>query len=309
MKRFSEKQIGLLSSAELRSARGRLLYWFLFFLLVLMVIITVFPALWMILTAFKTTQEIYTSTEILPENFTLVLAVNQIVEAWKMLRLGRSMLNTLGVSAVNAVVAILIPGMAGYAISKRKSRGIGVIFGMVVWTMMMPATVQLVPRYISFISFPLVVDDGMRSVTNVNVLNTYLPLWLGAAANSFNLILFKNAFDAVPNTLLDAARIDGCNEFRIFFLLMLPLCKATVFFVSVGTLSVAWSDYLNPYLILSEADLLTTPAKLFTLQGLPGIPTNVYMMGLVFACIPPALIYIFFQRRMTGGVMMGAVKG
>lgn len=309
MSRFQEKQTTLLSRVELATVKGRILYWCLFALLAAMAFITLFPCIWMILCAFKTPREIAAGSSFFPENFSLKGAAEQIAFAWEVLEMGRSILNTLFLCLTNCAITVLCSGFAGYVLSKRKRKGMGEVFVLVVWTMMMPGSVRMVSTFISYLSFPLLIDNGLDIPTNVNVLNTYVPMWVGAAAGSFTLILFKNAFDAIPNTLVDAARIDGCSTVRIFFQLMLPLAKPTVFYVMMGALSGPWADYFNPYLLLSDPSKYTVPTWLFVIQGKTEVTTNVYMMGLIFACIPPALLYLFFQGRMTGGIMMGAVKG
>ena len=309
MNRFDNKQTTLLSRTELRTVKGQILYWCLFAILVIVAGVTLFPCIWMVLNAFKTPREIAAGNTFIPENFSLKSAIEQILYAWDMLEMERSIVNTLFLSLTKCAITVLCSGFAGYVLSKRRQKGMGVVFTLVVWTMMMPGSVRTVSTYLSYLSFPFIIDDGFDSVTNVNVLNTYIPFWVSAAAGSFTLILFKNAFDAIPNTLVDAARIDGCSNVRIFFQLMLPLAKPTVFYVMMGALSGPWSDYFTPYLLLSDKSKYTVPAWLFVIESKTGVTQNVYMMGLIFASIPPAILYLFFQRRMSGGIMRGAVKG
>ncbi len=309
MRNFSSKQAGIIMQNDLKSFKGKLLYWVFFAILIIICLTTFFPAIWMFLTAFKSTQEIYSSTAFIPKDFSLPYAYERIAEAWKCLELGRSMVNTLIVSAGNVVAQIFVCGLAGYVLSKLRVKGTRIIFVLVVWTMMMPGVIRTVPTYMSYISFPLIIDDKLNIGTNFNILDTYWPLWLGAAANSFNIILFKNNFDAIPTSLVEAAKIDGAGNFKIFYKIMIPIASPVVIFICIGALSSAWADYFGPYLVLKDAAKMTTPARIFLLKSDKTVTTNIYMMGLIFASIPSLIIFCIFQKYIMGGVTLGAVKG
>ena len=309
MKCFSEKQPGIIMYNDLKAFKGKLLYWLFFAILIAVCITTFIPAVWMVLTAFKSTQEIYMSTAFFPKEFSLTYAWYRIVESWKCLALGRSMINTLIVSIGNVVVEIFVCGLAGYVLSKLRVKGIKFIFVLIVWTMMMPGDIRTVPTYMSYMSFPFIFDDKLSIGMNFNILDTYLPLWLTAAANSFNIILFKNNFDAIPTSLIEAAKIDGGSNFKIFYKIMLPIALPVVIYVCIGALSSAWANYFLPYLVLKDATKMTTAARIFMLKSDTTVTTNIYMMGLIFASIPSFIIFCVFQKYIMGGVTLGAVKG
>lgn len=307
--RFTDKQTTLLSHVELKSRKYRALYWILFAVMVVVALTTLIPAIWMVLTAFKTTQEIYSSTAFLPKDFSLGYAIDRITEAWKTLKLGRSMINTVIVSIGNTAFKIIVCGLAGYVLSKFKVKGTKLVFTLVVWTMLMPGSVRTVSTYMSYISFPFVIDDGLNIGTNINILDTYWPMWLGSAADCFTIILFKNNFDAISTALVEAAQIDGCSNFKIFYKIMLPIAMPVVTYVAIGALSGPWSDYFNPYIILKDPLKMTAPAVLFTMKSDVTVTTNIYMMGLVILCVPTLLIFVIFQKWIVGGISVGAVKG
>lgn len=309
MKRFSEKQAGILNQSDLKTTKGKILYWLMFAILIIFCMMTFFPALWMVLTAFKSSQEIYSSPNLLPENFSFSGAIAHISETWNTLKLGRSMINTLIVSVGNVIANIFVCGLAGFVLSKKKVKGTKLVFVLTIWTMMMPGLIRTVPTYMSYISFPFIVDDGFNSMTNINILDTYWPIWIGAAANSFNIILFKNNFDTISTSIMEAAMIDGCSNFKIFTKIMLPIALPVVVYVSIGALSSAWADYFTPYIILKDADLMTTPAKIFLMKGDKNVTPNIYMMGLMFASIPSLIIFCVFQKWIMGGISLGGVKG
>ena len=176
------------------------------------------------------------------------------------------------------------------------------MFVLVVWTMMMPSQIRMVPNYISMLHFPFAYDIG-----GVNLLNTFWPLWLPPAANAFNIVLFKNAFDSLSNTYVEAAKLDGCTNFGVFFKIMLPLSMPIIIYVSIGALSGAWSDFFGPLLYLTG--IPTTPLRVYNLQSDTSVQMNTKFMGLVLSSIPPFLIFLVFQKHILGGINIGGVKG
>jgi len=309
MKSYSNKQPGIIMQNDLKSFKGNLLYWIFFSILVLVCLTTLIPAIWMLLTSFKSTQEIYSSTSFLPGEFSLAHAKQRICETWTTLELGRSMINTILVGIGKVIAEVLVCGMAGFVLSKLKVKGTRIVFVLVIWTMMMPGAIRTVPTYMSYISFPFIADDSINSITNINILDTYWPIWLGSAANSFYIILFKNNFDAIPTSLVEAGKLDGCSDLKIFYKIMMPIALPVVIYICIGAMSAAWADYFTPYLTIKDAAKMTTPARIFMLKSDRTVTTNVYMMGLVFASIPSLLIFAVFQRYILGGVTVGAVKG
>ena len=303
MKRFNNKTTGILSSSDLKTFKGKLLYWIFFAILMTVSVISLFPAIWTILTAFKETREIYTGFSLFPKDMSPATLLGRITESWSSLQLGTSFINTIILSLGNLAFTIVICGFAGYVLSKLKPRGSRVVFVLVVWTMMMPGQLRMVPNYVTMLHFPFAYDFG----AGINLLDTYFPLWLGSAASAFNIILFKNAFDGLSKSYVEAAKIDGCSNLGIFFKIMFPLSMPVIIYVSIGALSGAWSDFFGPLLYLDKN--VVTPLKVYRMQSDSSIQMNVRFMGLVFASIPPFLIFLVFQKRIMGGVNIGGVKG
>lgn len=303
MNKFGNKQTGLLSSADLKTKSGKTIYWLFFALLVLVCIISLFPALWTVLTAFKETQEIYSSFTLFPHDMSPSNLWKRLYESWTILKLGDSFVNTIVLSVGNLISTLIVCGFGGYVLSKLKPKGSRIVFVLVVWTMMMPSQIRMVPNYIAMLHFPFAYDFG----AGVNLLDTFWPMWLGAAANAFNLILFKNAFDALSITYVEAAKLDGCTNYGVFFKIMLPLSMPTIIFVAIGTLSSAWSEFFGPLLYLDKH--VVTPLKIYRLQSDTGIEMNTRFMGLVFASVPPFIIFLIFQKQILGGINVGGVKG
>lgn len=292
-----QKEMGLIAESDLKRVRYKIIYAVMVIIMFIMAAAAIIPALWGFATGFKGSQEIYQiPATFFPKEFRL----SRIAEAWAELSLGSNILSTFALAFCEVAGMLIVCGFGGYVISKLKPKGIKLIFVLVVWTMMMPSNVRLVPLYMSFVSFP---------IGHISLLNTYWPLILIAAANAFNMVLFKNFFDAISDSLVEAARIDGCSEIRILFRLMLPLSMPVVAYTSIMTFNGAWSDFLMPMLVLTNRKLQPLPAVIFNIRSTTNIKINNYMMALFIACIPPIIVFIFFQKRIMGGINIGGVKG
>lgn len=302
LKKFADKQTGVLSSSDLRTFKGQLLYWIFIAFLVLMVFISIVPSIWTFFSAFKDSQEIITSTKFFPNDMSWNRIVTRISESWESLQLMDSILNTLWRSIGELVFKIVICGFGGYAISKLKPTGSKLVFTLIVWTLMMPGQIRMVTNYIGYLHFPFAFDMGI----GVNLLDTFWPFWLGSAADCFSVLLFKNSFDALSNSYVEAAKLDGCSNFGVFFKIMFPLSMPIIIYLSIGALTAAWSDYMGPLIILNEN--LTLPLKLYKMKS-ANIKMNTELMGYTFSCIPPFLIFVCFQRYILGGINIGGVKG
>ena len=184
MKRFLNKQAGVLSASDLKTVRGKILYWIFFAVLVLTAAASVLPAIWTILTAFKDTQEIYSSFSFFPKDMSWHRVVTRVKESMDFLQLGGSFINTIVLSIGNWAISIVVCGFGGYVLSKLKPTGTKLIFTLVVWTMMMPGQIRMVPNYISWLHFPFAYDFGV----GVSLLDTYWPMWLTAGADTFAVL-------------------------------------------------------------------------------------------------------------------------
>lgn len=303
MKKSAQKPTGVLSSSDLKTAKGKAIYGIFFIILVLLAVVSVVPAIWAICQGFKESQEIYAEFSFWPKDMSWSRIVTRISESWNLLQFDKYFLNTILLSIGDLIVSIIVCGFGGYALSKIKPAGAKLIFTLVVWTMMMPGQIRIVPNYISWLHFPFAFDTDF----SVSLLDTYWPMWLSAGADTFAVLLFKNAFDGLSNSYVEAARLDGCTDYGVFFKIMLPLAMPVIIYQSINMLSVAWSDFFTPLLVLDENKVV--PLVVYGINGNKNIKINTYFMALVFASIPPFIIYILFHKQIMGGVNIGGVKG
>ena len=301
-KKFKDKPAGILSHADLKTFKGKTIHWLFVTILFVVALFSVIPALWVVMVAFKDTQEIYTSTSFFPKDMSFGNMIGRITESWEILKLGDTILLTLLKSFGDLVFTFVFCGFAGYALSKIKPKGTKLIFMLIVWTMMMPSQIRMLPEYMTMLHFPFAYDWG-----GVNLLNTYWPLWLAHGVNTFIIILFKNNFDSVPTAVVEAAKIDGCSNLGIFFKIMMPLSVPIVMYVSITVLQGAWTEYFGPLIYLT--DNYTLPLKIFKMSEASNVKMNTYFMGLLFSSIPSLIIFLTFRRHILGGINVGAVKG
>lgn len=304
MKRFKDKTAGLLTASDLKTAKGQAAYWLLTLFLTIIAVICIVPAVWTLLTSLKDTREIYQEFGFFPKDMSWSNTLSRIVQSWKDMNLGRSMINTVIMSIGCLMFEVVIDGLGGYVLSRIKPKGTQLVLILILWTLMMPAQIRTVPNYISYMSFPFASGDG-----GINLLDTYWPMWLVSGANAYAVLLFKNAFDGISMALVEAARIDGCSEMKIFYKIMVPLSMPIIIYISITSLNAAWSNFFTPYLVLQTEEKLIMPVKLYLAKNDNTVQMNSYLMGLVFASIPSFLIYVLFQRHIQGGINVGGVKG
>ncbi|MEG2670391.1 MAG: carbohydrate ABC transporter permease [Oscillospiraceae bacterium] len=296
MKAFDEKQTGLLTSLDLKSLRSRIGYWCIVGFIVLVSIICIFPPLWVFLSSFKDVKEFLSiPPTIIPHSF----HPEKLVEVWKSMNFGKYYINTFYLAIGELVFCIFFNGLAGYVISRLKPKGSMLFFSLVLWSMMLPTSVSMVPLFMTFIEFP---------IFHFSMLNSYFPMWLMAGANAFNVLLFKNFFDSIPMSYLEAARIDGCSNLGIFTRIILPLSKPIIMVVAIFSINASWDSFFWPYLVIKDKSLTTVAVQLFKMKA-TGFAMDKYMIVLLFSILPPAIIFLFFQKYIMEGVTMSGIKG
>ncbi len=296
-KKGIQKQTGVISAVDMRQKKYKIMYAFLFAFMMILALSVIIPTVWIFLTGFKGSQEIY---EIPARFFPKEFHLSRIGEAWKEIDISGNILATFILAFGEMAGMLLVCGFGGYVMSRLRPKGVKAVFVLVVLTMMMPSTVRIVPLYMSFVDFP---------IGHFSMLNTYWPMIMIASANAFNLVLFKNFFDSISMSIVESARMDGCGDIRVFFHIMVPLSTPVIVYTALRSFNAVWSDFLMPMLVLSDQKLQPVPTVIFRLKSTALVRINNYMMSLCIACVPPILIFIFFQKKIMGGINVGAVKG
>lgn len=248
------------------------------------------------LSGFKDVKEMY---EIPASFFPKHIDLSKLAKVWNEMKFYKYYGNTFGM-AIGAVISdVIISGLAGYVLSSLKPKGTRVMLAIIFWIMLLPGTMRTVPLYMEFKSMPIV---------GINLLDTYWPIWIMAGANAFNIILFKNSFDSISRSLVEAAWIDGCSNIKIFFKIIVPLSIPTILVVAIFTFNSQLGQFFWPYLLISDKELTTIGVLLYKMKS-SSYTMDYQMIALFFSVIPQIVIFAIFQKQIMGGINIGGVKG
>ena len=258
-----------------------------------MAFVTVFPFAWMLLTSIKGPTDPITSVppQFLPNDPTLA----NYLKVWDSLPIMSFFLNSVTVAVATGLLNVLVAALAAYPLAKMRFRGREAIFYVLLATLIVPAQLTYIPSFI----------------LAVNVFHYYdsLPaLIFPNIVSAFNIFLLRQAFRGVPNELIDAARVDGAGEFRIWWSILLPIVRPSLAAVAIFTFVTSWNDFLWPSLMLHTPEGMTLPVGLAALQGFFASDFRSIAAGVTITVIPILLFFIVVQRYFVRG-LAGAVKG
>jgi multiple sugar transport system permease protein len=174
------------------------------------------------------------------------------------------------------------------------------VLGMMLASLMLPASALLIPAYLTVVDVPLV---------HLNLLNTPWALWLPAAANAFNIYVLKRFFDQIPDDLLDQAAIDGAGRLRILWSVVLPLSRPVLAVISIFAVIAMWKDFLWPLLVLQDPNAQSLSVALSRLASTTFVSPTELMAGLAIASVPMIVVFLVFQRQILAGLSAGGIKG
>ena len=251
------------------------------------------PLLWMASTAFKPADMIYASPpQWIPEPLTL----ENFQEAWKLLDFPRFIANSLLVTGLTMLGTMASSSLVGYAFATLPGRGKNILFGILLATIMVPASVTLIPVFILF--------------SKLGWVNSYLPLVLPHFfANAFYVFLFRQFFQSLPPELFESAELDGCNPLTAYWHIALPLSRPALAVVGVFAFIGAWNDFLGPLIYLSTNDKFTLSLGLSLFQGLYYTQLQYLMPMSLVALLPVLVIYFAAQRYFVQGIVTTGLNG
>lgn len=263
-----------------------------FIILILCMIVTLLPFVWMILTSLKTQAEsICIPLKIFPEK---PLFLNYAAVFTK-IPFAKMYLNTAVTATVIVVVQLILCSMAAYAFGRIKFPGRNIIFGTLLAVLMVPSSFFILPQYLM--------------IQKMGLLNTIPALFIPGLFSAFGTFLMRQFFMALPNELEDAARIDGCNHFMIFSRIMFPLVKPGLVALAILTLRSAWNDLMWPMIVNTSPEKMTLSAGLSYLQGQYATDYPVMMAGAVLAVLPLLILFALFQKQFIEGIALQGIKG
>ncbi|HEV2639813.1 MAG TPA: carbohydrate ABC transporter permease [Actinocrinis sp.] len=297
MSAFDTSTRTLISRAQLGRPVARRVYWVsLWVTIIVFALVFLFPLYWMATSGLKSASEVLQSPPTLvPHSFNF----GNYSNAWSDLSLGRFIFNTAYYALGALVLQLVFDVAAAFALSKLRPVLGNVVLFMMLATLMIPATVLVIPNYLTAISLPFL---------HTSLINSPLAIWLPSVANGFNIFLLKRFFDSIPEELMAAAAIDGAGPIRVLWSVILPMSRPILGVVSIFSTVAVWKDVLWPLLVLSDTSKSTVNTGLLNLTG-DGIPENLLMAALLIASIPTIAFFLIFQRNIMAGLTAGSVKG
>ena len=198
------------------------------------------------------------------------------------------------ITVVSTFLTIIFSSMAGYGLAKYNFKGKALIFALIMGTMMIPAEVLYIPRF--------------TMMTKIGWANTYRSIIIPGLANAFGIFLMRQNMMSFPTSLIEAARIDGCSELKIFFRIVMPNMKPALAALGIYTFMGQWGNFMWPLIILSSKEMYTLPVALASLDGLMYKDYGMMMLGATISVIPILIMFLIFQKQFISGLMGGAVK-
>jgi putative chitobiose transport system permease protein len=261
--------------------------------LTLLAVITVFPFLWMLLTSLKGPLDPIASVppQLIPGHPTLA-NYEKVLASLPILRF---FFNSITVAVVVCVLNVLVSAMAAYPLAKMRFFGRDAIFYLLLATLIVPAQLTYIPSFV-------------LAVNTFHYYDTLPAVILPSLASAFNIFLMRQAFRGVPNDLIDAARVDGAGEWRVWWQILLPIVRPSMAAVAIFTFVTSWNDFLWPSLMLHTREGMTLPVGLAALQGFFSSDFRSIAAGVTMTVIPILLFFIVVQRHFVRG-LAGAVKG
>lgn len=260
--------------------------------LALIGVVWIFPFLWMVLGSVKTQREILASPpKLLPEHATL----ENFTQWFQELHFGTYFTNSLVVAVITVLGNIVFCSMVGYALAKMRFAGKNIVFGAVMVTLMVPSVATFVPLFVI--------------VSNLGLSNTYAALILPFLTLLIGVFLMRQFIAGIPDALMEAARIDGAGELRIFFQIILPQCGPAMATLAILTFLSSWNNFLWPLVAAQTDDMYTLPVALSLYStGQNATNYSVLLAGAVLIITPILLLFIFLQRYFIQGVAMTGIK-
>ncbi|MCA9322885.1 MAG: carbohydrate ABC transporter permease [Planctomycetes bacterium] len=269
--------------------------------LLLTAIIMLVPLVYLVCAAFKSNQDVYTSS-FLPggDGFLGIdwsrLTTNNFQRLFSELAFARYLLNSVFLASVTSVLATLCSAMGGYALAKFDFRGKSLFSNLVLVTLVMPATLLLAPTY--------------QLLYWLGLLDSYSGLILPAMAPAFGLYLFRQAMlQSVPSEILGAARIDGCSEAQIFFRIVLPLVRPMIGAFLLITFLGTWNNFIGPQIVLQSSEKFPLSVAVAQLKGVYSQDYALQMAGTLVSVAPVLCLFLLLQKEFISGLTSGAVKG
>lgn len=279
-----------------RSAAGKRISKALIYgLLTLWALMVLFPFYWMLLTSVKS-YGAYNS-EYIPQLYTLALTLENYVEAFTAVPLGKYFLNTIIFTAATTAIMMIVTVLAAFAFARLEFKGKRVAFVFFLSLMMIPSELVVITNYVT--------------ITSMELRNTFLGLILPSVTSVFYIYLLKENFEQVPDDLYDAAKVDGTSDLKYLFKVMIPICRPTIITIAILKVIECWNAYVWPRLVTDDENYFLVSNGIQAIResgfGRENIPAM--MAAVVSISVPLIVLFLMFRQKIMAGVARGGVKG
>jgi multiple sugar transport system permease protein len=251
-------------------------------------LLSLLPLVWMTLASFMPTGD--ASVHVVPATLT----TEQYRLLFSRLDLLRYAGNSVLIAGAVTAVSLLLNSMAGYAFAKLRFAGRDRLFALLLLALVIPGQVAMLPLFLM--------------VKQLGLINTYWGVMIPGLASIFGIFLVRQYALSIPDSLLHAARIDGAGELRIYWSIVLPICRPVLATLALFTFMGTWNDFLWPLIVLADQDRYTLPVALANLLGEHAQDTEIMMAGAVLTVAPVVLVFLALQRQYLAGIVSGALK-
>ncbi len=275
-----------------------------YFLLILLVVCSVGPFLWLLSTALKSGDEnIFNAAQFLPQKPTF----SNFSETWHKVSMGSYMLNSIIIAILTVSFNLVFSTLAAYPLARMQFKGQQATFLIILSTMMIPFQVIMIPLYL------IVLKAGLTDSTVLGPGWPPINIWIGLiipfAISGFGIFFVRQALISLPKELEESAVLDGCNSLQVLLKVMIPLIKPTLATLAVFTFMASWGEFLWPSILLSEEKNFTLPVGLVYLQGTFSSNWRMIAAGTVLSMLPIISFFLILQRYFISGTLSGSVKG
>ena len=267
----------------------------IYFFLIVWALIVLFPFYWMVLTSVKSFASY--NSEYIPRFFTTEPTLDNYVSAFEAVPLGRYFLNTLifTVATTGLMMLVIIP--AAFAFARLEFKGRNAVFALFLSLMMIPTELVIITNYVT--------------IVNWNMRNTYLGLILPSVTSVFYIYLLKENFEAIPDELYQAAKVDGTSDLKYLVKVMIPICQPTVVTIIILKVIECWNSYVWPRLITYDSNyfLVSNGIQAIRENGFGRENTPAMMAAVVVISVPLIVLFLVFRKKIMAGVSRGGTKG
>ena len=262
-------------------------------------LLSIFPFIWLISTSLKGNAENIFAypPQLIPSDFTFA----NYAGVWKKVNFIGYFLNSMIVAAGTVILNLILSSMAGYPLARMEFKGKKITFFAILATIMIPFQAIMLPIYLITLKLHL--------VDSVNNIAGYVGLIMPFAVSAFGIFLMRQAFLGIPKEMEEAAIVDGCNVFQLFWKVLIPMVKPTFAVLAIFTFIGSWGEFLWPSIVLTKEAMYTLPVGINNLQGMFSSNWRFIAAGSFLSIIPILIFFLSMQRYFISGQNEGAVKG